>query len=151
HSRLLRRKQSSKNIVQIAAFGQSPEPFRLESIDAHVDAPETGGIQWLSLFGKERSICCQREVPESIEFRQPLDQPRQSLAHQRFTAGQPDFLNSESDKDSGQALNLFERQYFLPFDPGVLVKRHAIRAAEIAPVRHRNSQIMHWTLQGIKS
>src|SRR6267378_6576664 len=72
------------------------------------------------------------------------------LAHQWFAPGEPDFLDAKSKKDPGNPLNLFKRQNFVPLDPGVLVKWHAIRTAKVTPVGDRNSQITHRTLKPIK-
>src|SRR5436853_5259003 len=72
------------------------------------------------------------------------------LAHQWFAAREPDFLDAKSKKGPSNPLNLFKRQNFVPLDPGVLVKWHAICTAKVTPVGDRNSQITHRTLKPIK-
>src|SRR5438034_11556643 len=67
----------------------------------------------------------------------------QPFPHQRFATGQANLLNSKPEENPREALNFLERQYFLTLDPGVLVERHAIRAAEIAAIRYGNSQVPH--------
>src|SRR5436853_7557031 len=72
------------------------------------------------------------------------------FANQWFAAGKPYFLNTKPEKNTSEPLDLFKRQNFLPVDPGVLVKGHAIRTAKVAAVGDRNSQITHRALKLIK-
>src|SRR4051812_36372521 len=72
------------------------------------------------------------------------------LSHKRLAAGQADFVNAERQEQSGEAIDLFERQNLVPLHPFVLIEGHAICAAKIASIRNRNAQISHWALQSIE-
>jgi len=74
----------------------------------------------------------------------------QVFPNERLTARQPDFLDAELKKDPSHALDFFKGQNLLPGDPRVFIERHAVRAAEVAPVRYGNSKITHWPLEAIK-
>src|SRR5262245_48174847 len=69
--------------------------------------------------------------------------------HEGFTASKSDFLDTEADKDRGQALDLLEGENFLPLHPLVLIEWHAVAAAEIATVRDRYSEITDRAVEDI--
>src|SRR5262245_33110024 len=72
------------------------------------------------------------------------------LSHQGLTTRKSDLLYSEVEKQPYKPLDFFERQNLVPFDPFVLVERHAISATEIATVGDRNPQIAHRAAESIK-
>jgi hypothetical protein len=67
-----------------------------------------------------------------------LDEARQILTHQRFTASETDLLDTELNRESGQARNFLERKDFLFVDPFIVIEGHTISAAKITPIGHRD-------------
>jgi len=72
------------------------------------------------------------------------------LSDQGFATGQAYLLNAEIQKQPDDPLDFFERQDLLPFNPYVFVKRHTIRATEIAAIGNRNSEVPHRALKRIE-
>ena len=73
---------------------------------------------------------------------------------QRFAAGEPDFFHAERDEDAADAREFLEgedvilRQKIVAASEDFL--RHAVAAAEIAPVRDGQAQVAERALQGIE-
>jgi hypothetical protein len=68
------------------------------------------------------------------------------LRKQRLAAGQPDLLDAEAGEDAGDARDLLERQQRRVRQERVVapehVARHAVDAAEVAPVGDRDAQVV---------
>jgi hypothetical protein len=73
--------------------------------------------------------------------RQHANQVRQVTAEKRLSAREPNLVDPELREDLDQLLDLLERQEVRPAEPRVLLLRHAVLAAEIAPVRHRHPEV----------
>ena len=64
--------------------------------------------------------------------------------HQGFPSGQPDALEAEAlHANLGKALDLFEAEDLRTGQPRHALRRHAVLAAEIAPIGDRDAQIAH--------
>src|SRR5258706_261648 len=108
---------------------------------------QPGGLQRLDLLGEQRAVGRQRNF-----YRQLGEHRHQALqvtTHQRLAAGEPDLLHAELDEDAREARDFLEAQ-----DRAVRKKlmvriehfaRHAIDAAEVAAIGHRDAQIAHRT------
>src|SRR5690606_28559742 len=72
--------------------------------------------------------------------RELAHQEHNVLAHQWLAAGQTQLAHTLVDKDVTESLQLFEAQEVTPRQEGH-VFGHAVYAAEIATIRHRNPQI----------
>src|SRR5919108_402929 len=72
--------------------------------------------------------------------RQLTHQMHDVLAHQGLTTGQPELPDAFLDEDGAEPVKLLERQKIL-FRQESHVFSHAIGAAEVAAIRHRDAQI----------
>ena len=74
----------------------------------------------------------------------PLAKPRDEVAdpapHQRLAAGQPDPRHAARDEDVGELHQLLQRQH-VAFGRKLHLLRHAIAAAQVAAVGHRQADI----------
>src|SRR5262249_54877580 len=122
---------------------------RLQRIDADIDSPQSSLVKRLRLFSQQGAVGRQRNVVESRNRRKAPNEQMEIFSHERFAAGQADFLNPKLEEKPDNALDFFERKDLLAFNPFVLIKRHAVRTAEIAAVGHRNPQIAHGALKRI--
>jgi hypothetical protein len=69
-------------------------------------------------------------------------------AHQRLAPGQADMPDPAADQQTGQPVQLFQRQQVL-LGQELHVLGHAISAAQIAAVGHRQADIIHGPAEGI--
>jgi hypothetical protein len=99
-------------------------------------------MQRLRVLGQLCAICGEREFIESAAnpCAQPLEQLHHVTPHQWLAARQPQLARAQPDEGGTDPLDLLQRQNVL-FRQEAHVFRHAIHAAQIAPVRHRHPQI----------
>ena len=88
---------------------------------------------------------------EVLDRRQLLDQPLDVAAHERLAAGDADLLDAVGDEHPRQALDLLEREQLPALEERVVAPedllRHAVDAAEVAPVGDRDAQVAQRTAQ----
>jgi hypothetical protein len=75
------------------------------------------------------------------ERREHRHQPRELATHERLAAGQPDVGDAHRGQQPDQPLDLLEVQDLVALEPRQPLRRHAVLAAEVAAVRHRDAQI----------
>ena len=63
-----------------------------------------------------------------------------SAPHQRLAAGDPQLAYAPIDEGRAKAVELFQGQH-VPLRQKIHVFRHAIDAAHVAAIRHRNADI----------
>ena len=66
----------------------------------------------------------------------------------RLHAGDPQLSDTEADESGGERVEFFERQQFALRQEGHVL-RHAIGAAEVAAIGHRDPQVGDSALEGI--
>src|SRR5207249_4694243 len=59
-------------------------------------------------------------------------------------------VDAEGEKHVDQRADFLEMEHVLPRQPHVVVFRHAVLAAEIAPVGDRQTEVAKWTVQAIE-
>ena len=115
----------------------------VERIEAHGDAVEPRALQLDRLARESRTIGGEREI--RTERRKQRNQLRQVLAHQRLAAREPDLFHAQTDEDARHARNFLEREDRAVRQERVArvehFARHAVHAAEIAPVGDRDAQV----------
>ncbi len=129
----------------------------VDRVEAYRHAGESGVLEAARLAGEQRAIGGEREIERAAfrrgELREPLDQEFQVLAQQRFAAGQADFFHAMRDEEPGQPFDFLEaQQRAMRQERVILVEhrpRHAVDAAEIAAIRHRDAQIPQRARQGV--
>src|SRR5207249_1353691 len=76
-------------------------------------------------------------------------QHRKVPAQQRLAAGQAHLVHAELREDPGQRVELLEREDGFARQPGVLLLRHAVLTAQVAPVRDRKAQAAERPAQSV--
>jgi hypothetical protein len=107
-------------------------------------------MERLNLLGKKRSIRGQAEIFDSLNSRKFLYQTMQIVSDQRLASGEPNFLNTQLNKQMRHSGNFFKSKDLFLVDPLVLVERHAIGAAEIATISNRNPEVSNRSFVGIQ-
>src|SRR2546422_610577 len=118
---------------------QGLEPFGLEGVQAHGHPVQAGVQERLSLLRQQDAVGRQGEVLDPGIAPQHADQDRQVLAQQGLAAGQAHLVHAELREDAGQRVELLEREDGFARQPGVLLLRHAVLAAQVTPVRDRQA------------
>jgi hypothetical protein len=81
--------------------------------------------------------------------REPLNQHREVLAQERLSAGKAHLARAGVEEHVHEAVNLFESQDVLTREPGVVLLRHAVLTAKIAPIGDREPQIGERPVEGV--
>ena len=129
----------------------------VERVEADRDARQAGVFQAARLARQQRAVGGQCEVERAAlgrgQLREPFDQEFEILAQQRFATRQADFFDAMRDEQPSQPLDFLEpQQRAVRQERVVLVEhraRHAVHAAEIAAIGHRNAQIPQRTRQRV--
>ena len=124
--------------------------LRAKGIQAHGNTLETGLAQGAGMPGQQHPVGRQRQVSNPAVLRQQPHQPVQVAAQQRLASGQPHLLYSQAGEDLDELPNLLKAEDLLALEPDVLFLRHAILAAQVAPVRDRDAQGAHRPAEGVE-
>ena len=73
-----------------------------------------------------------------------------SVTQERFTAGDPHFVDADAREDVDQKAGFLERQDVLTRKPDVVLLWHAVLAPQVASVRDRDPQAPEWSAEGIE-
>jgi hypothetical protein len=73
-------------------------------------------------------------------FAKRAEQPHDIAPNQWFATGEPQFTYTELDEGAAKPVQLLQRKN-VAFRQEIHVFRHAIRTAEIAPIRHGDAEI----------
>src|SRR5437879_8235016 len=106
-------------------------------------------VERLRLLRQQDAVGSQGEVLDPGIAPEHAHQSRQVLAQQGLAAGQAHLVHAELREDAGQRVDLLEREDGLARQPGVLLLRHAVLAAQVAPVRDRNAQAAERPAEGV--
>jgi len=101
---------------------------------------QTGAGQRRRMLRQQHAVGGQRQVGELL-FRQHRHQHREVAPQQRFAAGEAHLVDAEAAEHIDQPGQLLERQHVRLWQPDVVLLRHAVLAAEIAAVGHRQAQV----------
>ena len=81
------------------------------------------------------------------------DQALEVAAQQRLAAGETDLLDSDPDELAREPLDLLEGQELLAVEEPIAASedllRHAVDAAEVAAIRHRDPEIAQWASERV--
>ena len=112
------------------------------AVEADIDAADAGIDQRRGMIGEAGAVGGQREFVQPIA-QMPPDPPHQIAnvaAHERFAPGQADAGDAARDEQVGEQRDFFEGQHLI-LGEELHLFRHAIAAAQVAAIRHRNAQI----------
>ncbi len=125
------------------------EAIAAQRVEAHGDASEPGRLQPVDLIREQDAVRRQREIAKAGLRRHHRDERRQVAAEQRLAAGEANLVHAEADEDVDKAADLLEMQHVLARQPGVVVLRHAVFAAQVAAVGDRQAQVAQRTAEAI--
>ena len=105
------------------------------------------------LLREKRRVRRERDVEVVAERCQPGDQELEIAAQERLAAGDPQLLHTEVDEHARDPLDLLEGEELAARQEAVLVAedllRHAVHAAEVAAVGHRDPQVADRPAEGV--
>jgi hypothetical protein len=90
--------------------------------------------------GQENAIRSEGNVSKAFVSPKLGYEGGQVVPQQRLTARESHFVDTEVNEDAHQAVELFKRQNRLSRQPNVFLARHAVPAAHVAAVGHRDAQ-----------
>ena len=117
------------------------EPLPIEGIQTDRQAMEPGGLQFGSGWGQRDAVRGHRKVVKIWLRGQLCDERRDATTQERLTAGEADLVDAQRQKQIDEAIDLLELQDVLAGKPDVLRFGHAVAAAEIAAIGHRQPEI----------
>ena len=104
----------------------------------HVDAIEAGALQRGRQLVKQQRVGRQRQAFDAGHAREALDDFDQVEPQRRLAAGQPEFSKADADRGARDGLEFRRRQQFVFGQEAQTLERHAVNAAQVAIVDHRN-------------
>ena len=128
---------------------ERPEALRTQGVEADRDPVEAGLPECRGLAGEQDAVARHREIVDGRDGRQQADQVRQVSAEQGLPAREPNLVDAKLGEDLHEPLDLLERQEIRSPEPCVLLLRHAVLAAEVAPVRHRHPEVPERAPEGV--
>jgi hypothetical protein len=130
--------------------GQSDESVAPQRIEAHCEPMKAGRLEIGGLRLEQYAVGREREVPQPGSGRQLPHEHRDVTAEQRLAARQPDPIDPHFPEELDEPANLFKRQDVLARQPEVLVLRHAVVAAQVAPVGDRQPEAPQRAAEGVE-
>ena len=129
------------------------EGLVVERVEAHGDARQARVGQRLRLPRQERPVRRQRQV--DAERREHLDQPLDVAAHERLAAGDAELAHAVRDEGAREALDLLVVEQLRAREELVVAPedllRHAVRAAEVAPIGDRDAEVAQRPAESVHS
>jgi len=135
-----------------------PEQRIFQRVQADRHARQPGVAQGACLLGQQRAIGRERNLHgpavQGPEARQPLDQRFDPAPQQRLAPGQADLADTQLCKRLREREHLVQRHALVRRQERIVraegFARHAIGAAEIALVDHRQAQVAQRSAPGIE-
>ena len=140
----LRGVDAGEHLVQRPPARDGAEFLGIERVERDVDAPDAGrALSSSAYLASCEPLVVERQFVERAGAqmaRQRGDERHDAAAHQRLAAGEAQFAHAARDEGRAQPVELLQREHIGLRQKGH-VFRHAIDAAEIAAVGHRDAQI----------
>ncbi len=139
----LRRRDAAKNGFKIAAARDAAIDIRSQAVARDVDPPDAGGDQIRHRAFQQRAVGGQGQflqTGDAAGVSQADQEIADALAHEGLAAGNAQPLNAAGDEEQRQALHFLEAQEVAARQEG-RVLAHAIGAAQVATVGHRQADI----------
>jgi hypothetical protein len=126
--------------VELVAPGQFGEPVGAERIERHVDAPQARVDERLRQRRQARAVGGEGQIDP--ERREHPHQHRELGTDRGLTAGEADRVEPEPlDAGARHPFELLEREQLVSGVPVHALGGHAVGAAEVAPVGHRDAEV----------
>ncbi|MBA7591801.1 hypothetical protein ES708_33967 [subsurface metagenome] len=101
------------------------------------------------MLGQHGAVGGQRNIVYGLYIGQHCHQPGQPRPHQRLAPGQPYLIYPHLGGGSGDGIDFLVAQDVFMRQRADAVNRHAVDAAQVAPVRDRDTQVVYGTLERI--
>ena len=125
---------------QLVEPRQRLEAIAVQRVETDRDAVQARGAQRVRLARQQDPVGCQRQVLDRRLRREQFDQLRQVAAEQRLAAREPHPIHAERGERVHQHGDFFEVEDALARQPRVVRLRHAVLAAQVAPVGDRHAE-----------
>ena len=139
------------HLREFAPAGDVLKLLRIERVERDVDPPDTAIRQFLREPLELRAIGGQRQFLQRAAVQMPrhgAEEGQDIAADQRFAPGDAQLFHPQPDEGRGQAVQFLKRQKIL-LGQELHMFRHAIGAAEVAAIGHRNPQVGDRTGKGV--
>ena len=139
----LRGVNAGKDLVQSAPACDVAEFRRIERVERDIYAHYAEGREIGRILPKLRTVGRERQLVEttgSEVARECRKQRHDAAAHQRFAAGKAKLAYAARNEGGAQPVKLLERQQ-VRFRQEAHVLVHAVDAAEVAAICHRDPQV----------
>src|SRR6185437_6349075 len=131
---------SREDSTVVVAPGHREKALGAQRIQADGYAMQARALERTSLICQEHAICGKRQICNARIRSKHTDELVEVVAQQRLAAGEPDAGNADFGKDVNGFREFLERQQLLTGKPNVILFRHAIEAAQVATVGHRDAK-----------
>src|SRR5262245_60996129 len=101
------------------------------------------------MLGQQQAVGRQANVANAGNLRQHPDELVQVATHERFAAREPDLVDPQRRRNANEMRDLFEGEQFRSLHERDIL-RHAIDAAEVAPVRDADAQVVVHAAKGVE-
>ena len=101
-------------------------------------------------LGQEHAVGRHGEVPDPAAGREHRHELRQVPPDEGLASRQADPVDAQVREDSDEPGDLLEVEDVLPRQPGVVLLRHAVSAAQVAPVGDREAQVPERAPEGVQ-
>ena len=131
------------HLGEAAPAGDLRELRGVEGVERDVDPPDAAVGELGREAAELAAVGGQRQLLERAGLevaRHGAEEGHDALADQRLAAGDPELLDTEADEGRAEPVELLERQQ-LGLGQELHVLGHAVDAAEVAAVGHRDAQV----------
>ena len=135
--------QAGQGLRQVADPGDVAIDLGVESVQADVDPREPGLLELGRVARQQQAVGGERDLELGLYAAQHADEVYRTLAHERLPAGYPDAPDARLRRGPREQLELLVGEYVLVREALHPFGRHAVYAAQVAPVGDRYPQVIY--------
>ncbi len=135
-------------MLKAVAPGHLAEAGRVHCVQADVDAPQSRIEERLSLIRQKDAVGRQADVLDAGNGGEHAHQPVEVPAHERFAAGQANLVDAQRSGDPDEVRDFLESEQFRAVHEHNFF-RHAVGAAQVAPVRDADAEVVVDAAKGV--
>ena len=128
--------QAAQDLGEGIAPRQLEEAILLERVDRHVEAVNAGPDKVLGVTLEEEPVRRHGQVVDIGDGGEQRRKMREVPADERLAPGQPNITHAHRAQYPHEPGDLLESQHLRAFEPWEALRRHAVLAAEVAPIGH---------------
>ncbi len=141
---------AAQHARQLVEAGELLEPVGPQRVEADRDPVEARRAQGGRVLLEQHAVGRHREVVQPRLAGEDLDERGQVVAHERLAARQADAVDAERAEDVGEPADLFELEQVRAGKPHVVLLGHAVVAAQVAAVRHREAEVAERAAEAVR-